>query len=226
MKSLIMTITTIFVTFLLSVNAYANKSTYTDNGNNRTRIIQWYSDYECYEYTYSIEINKSIYNQYRNNDNRSYISITYNEYFDDYNNLVLKDFANKMQTIKQQRNFNDYQFITDILRFVQSIPYESDLQSTGHQEWPKYPIETLYENCGDCEDKAILLAGILKECGYDVSFIQLTEHIVVGINVPYEGTYATYNNKNYIVLEATSEGWNIGQLSRKFDAALVIPIKE
>lgn len=43
-----------------------------------------------------------------------------------------------------------------------AITYASDRSSTGQVEFVRYPAETLAEDCGDCEDKAILLAGLLS----------------------------------------------------------------
>ena len=42
------------------------------------------------------------------------------------------------------------------------ITYISDEASTGEFEYVRYPAETLVDECGDCEDKAILLAGLLS----------------------------------------------------------------
>ena len=42
------------------------------------------------------------------------------------------------------------------------ITYATDEASTGKFEFIRYPAETLVDGCGDCEDKAILLAGLLS----------------------------------------------------------------
>ena len=51
------------------------------------------------------------------------------------------------------------------IRAVQSlaarITYVTDKEATGEVEFVRYPAETLVDGCGDCEDKAILLAGLL-----------------------------------------------------------------
>jgi predicted transglutaminase-like cysteine proteinase len=43
---------------------------------------------------------------------------------------------------------------------VASITYATDAASTGTGEYVRYPVETLTEQTGDCEDVAILLAGL------------------------------------------------------------------
>ena len=42
------------------------------------------------------------------------------------------------------------------------VTYATDEASTGEFEFVRYPAETLVDGCGDCEDKAILLAGLLS----------------------------------------------------------------
>jgi len=42
------------------------------------------------------------------------------------------------------------------------ITYVTDKNATGEVEFVRYPAETLVDGCGDCEDKAILLAGLLS----------------------------------------------------------------
>ncbi|MBU0595200.1 PKD domain-containing protein, partial [Candidatus Bipolaricaulota bacterium] len=50
-----------------------------------------------------------------------------------------------------------------VLGFVQSaIAYQADPPSA---EWPLYPIETLVDRVGDCEDASILYVSLLRERG-------------------------------------------------------------
>ncbi len=46
--------------------------------------------------------------------------------------------------------------------FVDSIDYATDLESTGVTEYVRHPSETLVDGEGDCDDKAVLLAGLLS----------------------------------------------------------------
>lgn len=53
-------------------------------------------------------------------------------------------------------------------------------------EYPKYPVETLVEG-GDCEDKSILLAAILRAMGYRTALLVFSGnpgHIAVGVECP------------------------------------------
>ncbi|WP_152423197.1 hypothetical protein [Natrinema versiforme] len=46
--------------------------------------------------------------------------------------------------------------------FVDTIDYATDRESTGTTEYVRYPSETLVDGEGDCDDKAVLLAGLLS----------------------------------------------------------------
>jgi hypothetical protein len=47
------------------------------------------------------------------------------------------------------------------------------LEDKGIVEYPKFPIETMVEDRGDCEDHAIIAAACLKKLGYDVRLVFL-----------------------------------------------------
>ena len=68
--------------------------------------------------------------------------------------------------------------------FVQSaIDYETDSKFKGVDEYWKYPLETLYDRKGDCEDGAILLAALLYAAGYDAGIYLLPGHSVAAVSM-------------------------------------------
>ena len=85
-----------------------------------------------------------------------------------------------------------------ITAFVQNIRY----MITGGLGDPKFPVETIADEEGDCDDKSILLAGLLSREGYNVSLFYLEEnnHMAVGI----AGPACAYHETKYGYLEATS----------------------
>ena len=64
--------------------------------------------------------------------------------------------------------------------FVQIIPYSYDIDSMG-QDYPRYPIETLIDGTGDCEDHAILLAQLLSSMNYDAILLKYPTHVALGV---------------------------------------------
>lgn len=131
-----------------------------------------------------------------------------------YDDKFISGFINSVRSTKAQYNFSDAQMIDYIVAFVQSLPYVPDDVSTGFDEYPKYPVETLVENGGDCEDTSILMVTLLRELGYDAVLLGLPGHMAVGVrgddNLP--GSYYDYNGAKYFYLETTGEGWGIGDI--------------
>ena len=86
---------------------------------------------------------------------------------------------------------NSYQAtIENALAFVQkAVDYQLD---PAGAEYPRYPVETLVEGIGDCEDSAILYASIVRTFGYssgallvsvDTDGDQVSDHVVVFVRV-------------------------------------------
>lgn len=110
-----------------------------------------------------------------------------------------------------------------ILRFVQQgTEYVLDKDRfdqwdpAGYSERWVFPVDTLKDRCGDCEDTSFLCAGLMHLCGLDVVTISLPGHICVGIHL--EGvelggrTYAK-DGKTYYHVE-TIESHAIGEFTR------------
>ncbi len=111
--------------------------------------------------------------------------------------------------------YGSYDEVRFVLSFVQSvIQYEADKK----WEYPKYPVETLSDGNGDCEDFSILGAAILKVMGYDVALLFLPQHAALGVagadGLP--GIYIEHKDNKYYYCEMTGEGWGIGQIPEKY----------
>lgn len=110
---------------------------------------------------------------------------------------------------------NASQTANTALKFVQSaIKYESDIEIYGQSEFRAYPLETLRNRAGDCEDVSILSVSILTYMGYDCVFLDYPDHIAVGVALDSpNGFHHEYNGKNYYYAEATSYSSKIGSMS-------------
>lgn len=104
------------------------------------------------------------------------------------------------------------------LTFVQSLPYAYDSTTKGTDEYLRYPIETLVDGCGDCEDKVALLAALLYEMEVDFILLVLPEHMAIGVHCDGIETnrYLSFRDKRYYYLETTMEGWQIGQIPESY----------
>jgi hypothetical protein len=122
--------------------------------------------------------------------------------------------SNKLENICPEKG--DTGKINFIASFIQSLPYASDNVTTPSDEYPRYPVETLFDKEGDCEDTSILTAAILYEIGYDVSLIKFSDHMGVGVHldgISYANKdyYTDSTGKKYLYLETTGEKWYLGK---------------
>jgi hypothetical protein len=142
--------------------------------------------------------------------------------------LYIDRLAEKLQNAAEESNFSAYESVEFATAFVQSLPYSFDSETTPFDNYPRYPIETLVDNGGDCEDTAILLASIIDAMGYGVVLIKFPEHVAIGIKggENIAGTYWEYDGSRYYYLETTGEGWRIGQLPEDYEgvSAYVYPL--
>lgn len=113
---------------------------------------------------------------------------------------------------------NDEQFANAVLKLVHQIPYS--------KSGPKYPVETLVENSGDCGALSLLAASIMKAGGLDVVLLYYesghSTHMALGVHLPFNPThyrlwlmpkFYEYEGKRYWVAETTNFDfeWRVGE---------------
>ncbi len=141
----------------------------------------------------------------------------------------IQSLAEKINETTNQLGYGSYDKVNFVLAFVQSITYNSDLNTTGYEEYPRFPVEILVDQTGDCDCKAILFATLAISLGYGAVFINPPDHLAVGIlGNDLQGTFWTYENKTYYYAETTGTGFKIGDLPDEFQGktAYVYPIDE
>jgi hypothetical protein len=128
--------------------------------------------------------------------------------------------ANELHAFSQREGYGSYDEVSFVLAFVQSLPYTSDYETSGYEEYPRFPIETLVDYGGDCEDTSILFATMITLMDYDAVLIKLPEHMAVGVWA--EGGvnvgYYEHDGKKYFYCETTNEGWKIGQIPSEYES--------
>lgn len=114
-----------------------------------------------------------------------------------------------------KEGFTEFEKVNFVIAFIQSLPYTVDVETTPYNEYPRYPVETLFDRGGDCEDTSILVAALLDRMGYDIALLHLEDakHMAVGVSIAgTHGSYYEYGGKRYFYLETTGEGWQMGQI--------------
>ncbi|MDO9036025.1 MAG: transglutaminase-like domain-containing protein [Methanoregula sp.] len=191
-------------------------------------ILRNYSwKYKGIQWNWSGSFSKAGFDYYRSrphNRENNYAAYA----LSDYDRQLTKDIVQIFKEAGEEKKFTDYDTIMNIVSFVQSLNYTSDKVTTGYDEYPRYPVETLIDNGGDCEDTAILTAALLHELGFGVVLIQLPEHMAVGVkgSDTLQGTYYDYQGSRYYYLETAGSGWKIGEFPEEYktESARILPL--
>lgn len=125
---------------------------------------------------------------------------------DPFDDEYLLDLANSMIGDKTDKT----KIINAIGKYAQDIPYKAE-----ECEYPKYPVETIEENEGDCEDKAILASALLDVLDIPSALIRIENHMLISVNVDGVWEY----------LETTTKGKKLGDSADTVPAE-TIPVED
>jgi len=145
--------------------------------------------------------------------------------------IYIKHLVSQIEKAAKRRGLTPKEKVEFMVAFVQSLPYTPDDVTTRWDEYPRFPLETLFERGGDCEDTSILMARLLDEMGYDTALLYFpyVSHMAVGVNLQgAQGVYWREDRVKYFYLETTREGWRVGEVppELKIDWAYVYPVKK
>ncbi|MDD4424246.1 MAG: PEGA domain-containing protein [Methanocorpusculum parvum] len=195
-------------------------------GSGDTYNLSFLWKYGDKSWSYTQEVPSELYDYYRARDhtNRNYVDYALSDYDDKYIQQIVSSF----ETGGRNSGYSDIENVLNVVAFVQSLPYTSDSVTTGADEYPRYPVETLVDGGGDCEDSAILTSALLHEMGYGVVLLGYSTHMAVGVKggETLTGTYYTYQGSRYFYLETTASGWDIGEIpdNYKYMNAIITPL--
>jgi len=126
--------------------------------------------------------------------------------------------ASTLLEMGRREGWTDDRILSFTLAFVQGLPYTSDSVTTGYNEYPRYPLETLVDNGGDCEDTSILYASLVIAMGYGAVLVSPPAHMAVGVlakdDVPGDGYH--YGGRWYLYAETTGDGFGIGEIPKEY----------
>ena len=123
----------------------------------------------------------------------SYRSMVNDPAQDDFYRTLAGGFKN----LKDSNGLSDDEYLELITTFVQSLKYETLTDNPA-----KFPIETVVDGSGDCDDKSLLLAGLLSREGYRVALMSFgpEAHMAVGV----AADDYLYKNTGYTYIETTN----------------------
>lgn len=189
-----------------------------------SRVFNWRCEGE--KRTCSVHIDDSILAYYRYD--RDHLAYQYSSFNGDdknapanYYSFVLSDPGRATVRDLAQQLVSDTmtqaERIPSALTFVQALPYSKDRNSKGVEEYVRYPLETLADGTGDCEDKSMLLAALFAELDLDYVLLAIPDHLAVGVccDSIEAGQYFAFGGKQYYYLETTNRNWKIGQIPKE-----------
>ena len=158
--------------------------------------------------TISLPVDAALYNGARNTDKSVAIRGNVSEKIwvsDSYRAMVndsaqagfYNDLAGEFSRMKQEQHLTDDEYVELMMAYVQSLTYMNKPNNPA-----KFPVETAVDQSGDCDDKSLLLAGLLSHEGYKVALFVFDpeSHMAVGIGSPD----SLYKNTGYAYIETTN----------------------
>ena len=210
------------------------------------RYFKWSSDGTSWEW--SMSISKSLYDHYHafglaqrprcyDRDNCDWYKYVRDPYDDEYVDYLASGLEDVMIGRYGSSPFLYYATVQFALDFVSAaIPYTLD-----PDEWPRYPVETLVEEIGDCEDTSILFTSLARCFGQGVHLLFLfgpsSGHCAASVEVDWSYIealqnigvnvwYYTYKGSYYAFVETTGDpptyplvgeyGWPAGKFTDWF----------
>jgi PKD repeat protein len=187
------------------------------------RHYRW--EYGGRTWDWDVSIPGALYEEYRRRYRGAWVNRDYDEYvLDPLDDAYLSDLVDEIA----QKTGNDYYSTVECLfHFVQAaVDYAYDPMWS---EYPRYPVETLVEQAGDCEDTAILYASLVRTLGagamlaaVDTDHNGVADHMIT--LVPVDAAYAAgvtcrtgqsasfwqYNGTLYALAETTGDPHSLG----------------
>lgn len=186
------------------------------------RFNQFDWDFQGSDYSLTYNFDYNDYSTFKNMDHTvDYYDISTYARFATPDEQYVVSFANTLENMAIQNGFtSDLDKAEFIYAFVGDIQYVLDIEGSNVSEYPKYPIEMLWEASGDCEDAAILYISLIEALGYDAMLAtglvksdsddDWGGHAWALVNIPGESGLGTYywglddeSNTKFYFVEAT-----------------------
>lgn len=156
----------------------------------------------------------------------------YNLYFQTSYPIKIKKYIHENRTLENiiktinKNETDNIKKTKNILDFVHNIKYKAHEKIS----YTKFPIETIIDGEGNCEDMTVLAYSLLKIAKIDTVMTLLTPksteeyHILVGVQGNYEGKFVTHNNEKYYLTE-TTRPFEIGKIVSEWEDRKTISFK-
>lgn len=191
----------------------------SSSGHSFIRNFEW--QFQYHSGSWEMELPKQLYRYYA----RRYRTRSFATYVaDPFDRGLIRDIVGRLESFCTRHDIPEEQLHEVALNFVQHFEYASDEVTQGELEYPKFPIETLLHEGGDCEDSSIILGAILWELGYDVAILVLPRkhHMMLGVSLDATGAASVeHEGTEYTLAETTNPGWDYGVVPPRYNNAAV-----
>lgn len=120
-------------------------------------------------------------------------------------------------TTLTQGDFTPEKKAQHLLDWVRSTVAYDKIEFESKKEFFRFPIETLAERRGDCDDTALLYAALCRSIGIDTVLISFPGHIGVGVAGDFYGNGWETRGKRFYFAETTNSGERIGRIAFQYE---------
>jgi len=197
-----------------------------------TEIVKYYIfDSQYRAHTWVLPISLRTYFQYRDEPRPAETTKYATMIADSHADSLLDILITLVEDESLAYNLKKSDVINLVAALAQSLVHTNRDVRTPYDNYPRYPVETLFEEGGDCEDNSILVAALLQRLGYNLVFFifEQPSHVALGIDITAPaGYYWEYQAKRYYYLETTGDRWEIGDCPTMYRELqpVIIPISK
>ena len=180
------------------------------NGGGRLIAQHFEWDYSESVWTWDLSFPSDWYDFYKNKER-----VSHGADYVTYNDRYIQEIADMLSEKADEKGYTKSEFA---VAFIQSLGYVKD-GVIGYNDYPKYPLETLAEQNGDCEDTSYLISAIIKAMGISNVLVELPGHMAIAIafsGSPEGYYYKLSNGWDYYYIETTAENWLVGEIPDEY----------
>lgn len=126
---------------------------------------------------------------------------------------IMTALDNLIKDAAGQYNLRRSEIANLVVRFTGTLNITDNDVTKPHDNYARYPVETLFDQGGDSEDTSLLAASLLKRQDFDMVFFvfEPQRHVALGVYLPgLIGDGWEYQQKRYFYLETTGNAGALG----------------
>jgi len=123
----------------------------------------------------------------------------------------LKSIAKDLKDWITGEEYSAFDAVSGVLAMIQQMEYTPDNVTTAYDEYPKFPLEVIRDDGGDCEDTSILFVTLMELMDYDAVLLYFDQtathsaHMAAAVSGYLSAgvQYYEHDGKKYYYCETT-----------------------